>query len=401
MAEGERIYFPWTKVAPTLGVIFLSPAILTVGSTLGTLIPFWYAVIASVVAAVTISILIYFHGGVGARVHLPFAKVMESSLGVNGSRFLASPLILITQVGWYSVLVTLGGESLVNLTGYNRLLMITVFGVIIASVTYSGFTSLSNFTKITASVTAVFALWSLYTILHHQPSFVTPAYSAQSLLYDVGLAIGGATSISTVSPDFLRNAKSPRDVKITAFAVVLPLALFTLISGNLIGAYTSISDPVRAIALILPLLANLLLLVGSCASASSLYPPTLALSNIVKIPRKYATIPAAAAGLVLAYIGIVNQLPSFLDLIGILLPPLIGINLAEYYPLAKGRFSSKPGINVRGIISWAAGAAVGAIPIGIYPLQALLVSFVMYYLLDRRRSTKENPNAKTTEAVKA
>ena len=389
-AEGEKFYFSWTNVAPTLGVIFVSPAILTVGCTLGTLIPFWYAVITSFVAAITISLLIFFHGGVGARVHLPFTKVMESSLGVYGSRFLASPLIVVTQVGWYSVLVTLGGESLVNLTGYNRLLMITVFGVVIASVTFSGFTSLSNFTKVTASVTAIFAVWSLFAILQHQPSFATPSFSAQSLLYDAGLAIGGATSISTVSPDFLRNAKSPRDVKITAFAIILPLALFTLLSGNLIGAYTSISDPVRAIALILPLLASLLLLLGSCASASSLYPPTLALSNIAKIPRKYATIPAAAAGLVLAYIGIVNQLPSFLDLIGILLPPLIGINLAEYYVLSKGKFSAKPGVNLRGVVSWIIGACVGAIPIGIYPLQALLVSFVVYYLLGTRRGGKNS-----------
>jgi len=43
--------YPWTKVAPTLGVIFVSPAVLTVGSTLGTLVPFWYAVATSVIAA--------------------------------------------------------------------------------------------------------------------------------------------------------------------------------------------------------------------------------------------------------------------------------------------------------------------------------------------------------------
>lgn len=383
-------FYSWTKVAPTLGVIFVSPAILTVGAELGTLLPFWYAVLTSVVSAVVLSSLIYFHGGVGAKTHLPFTKVMESSLGVGGSRFLASPLITVTQVGWYSVLVTLGGESLTKLTGINALATITIFGIVIASVTYSGFSRLSDFTKVTATLTAAFAIWSLYTIIQVGPSFVTPpSYSIQGLLYASGLAIGGATSISTVSPDFLRNSRSGRDVRITAFAVILPLILFTLISGNLMGAYTNIADPVYAlVAINLPLLANLLLLLGSCASASSLYPPTLALANIVKIPRRYATLPAAAAGLVLAYLGIVDQIQYFLRIIGILLPPLIGLSISEYYLVSRGKYAEREGINWSGVISWVAGVAAGVVPYGISPIQALLSSLLVYYLLEswpRRR----------------
>lgn len=385
--------YPWTKVAPTLGVIFVSPAILTVGSTLGTLVPFWYAVATSVIAGVTFSLIIYFHGGVGACEHLPFTKLMDASLGVSGSRFLASPLIIITQVGWYSVNVTLGGEAAFKLTGLDRLLMITLFGAVIASITYAGFRRLSDFTKVTASITGLFAIWALYAILTKGSTFVSPQLSTETLLYASGLAIGGAMSISTVSPDFIKDTRSRRDLRITAFGVILPLILFTLISGNVMGAYTMIPDPVFAlIAINMPLLANLLLFLGSSAAASSLYPPTFALTNLVKIQRKYATIPAAAAGLALAYLGIVEQMTFFLRLIGILLPPLIGINLAEYYFLSKRSITAKSGTNAAGVVSWVIGAAVGYFLVaGIAPLNALFSSMLFYFALcSLKEKTRKN-----------
>jgi len=332
---------------------------------------------------VTFTPIIYFHGGVGAKEHLSFTRLMDASLGINGSRFLASSLITITQVGWYSVNVTLGGEALSQLTGLDRLLMITLFGVAVAAVTYSGFRRLSDFTKVMASLTAVFALWALYAILTQGPTFSAPSLSTERLLHASGLAIGGAMSISTVSPDFVKDTRSRRDLRITTFGVVLPLILFTLISGNLMGAYSLIPNPVFAlIAISMPLLANLLLFLGSAAAASSLYPPTLALANIVKIPRNYATIPAALVGLVLAYLGIVEQLTIFLRLIGILLPPFIGINLAEYCLLSKRKMAARDGTNLVGVLSWLVGSAVGYfLEVGIAPLNALFSSMPSYFVL--------------------
>jgi cytosine permease len=320
--------------------------------------------------------------------------MMEASLGVNGSRFIVSPLIAITQIGWYSVNITLGGEAFSNLTGLNRLLMIILFGIVIAGITYSGFSWLSNFTKVTAFLTAIFAIWALYAILTQAPTFVFPSLSTEGLLFAAGLAIGGATSISTVSPDFLKDTRSNRDLLITSFGIILPLMLFTFISGNLMGAFTAIPNPIFALVAIgMPLVANLLLFLGSSAAASSLYPPTFALANIFKIPRNYATIPAAAVGLLLAYIGIVEQLTFFLRIIGILLPPIIGISLAEYYFISKRQIVTKEGFNIIGLLSWFIGAIVGyLLAIGIAPLNALFSSMIAYFLLySLRQKRQRNP----------
>ncbi|MDD1766815.1 MAG: cytosine permease [Candidatus Methanomethyliaceae archaeon] len=392
--DKEAKLFSWTVVAPTLGVIFVSPAILAVGGALGTILPFWYAIATSIIAAVTISLLIYFHGGVGAKVHLPLTRLMEASLGVNGSRFIVSPLIAITQIGWYSVNITLGGEAFSNLTGLDRLLMITLFGIIVASVTYSGFSRLSDFTKLTAFLTAIFAIWALYAILTQGLTFISPSISTEGLLYAAGLAIGGAASISTVSPDFLKDASRHRDLWITSFGIILPLMLFTFISGNLMGAFTAIPNPIFALVAIgMPLIANLLLLLGSSAAASSLYPPTFALANIFKIPRNYATIPAAAVGLLLAYLGILEQLTFFLRIIGILLPPIIGINLAEYYLVSKRRIVTREGFNIIGFFSWLIGAATGyLLVVGIAPINALFSSMILYFLLySIKEKRRRNP----------
>jgi cytosine permease len=384
--EKQSPLFPWSKVAPTLGVIFVSPAILAVGCTLGTMLPLAFAVLTSVVSGVCISLFIYFHGGIGAAEHKPFTKIMEASLGERGSRFLASPLITVTQVGWFAVLIGLGGQAASALTGLNSFITITVFGVAIAGVTYSGFGRLSDFTKITAILTGIFAIWSLYSIMMEGPSFLPTPSSPDYILMAAGLAIGGATSISTVSPDFMMRSSSLRDVKITAFGVVLPLILFTMISGNIMGSFTTSPNPVLALIVIgLPVLANLLLLMGSCAAASSLYPPSLALANLLRVERRFATLPAAAAGLVLANIGIVEQLNYFLRAIGILLPPLMGMSLAEYYFISRHRLEGRAGTVWSGVLSWAIGACVGLIPLWIPPINALLSSLIAYWALNLKR----------------
>lgn len=384
--ERQSPLFPWSKVAPTLGVIFVSPAILAVGCTLGTMLPLAFAVLTSIASGVCISLFIYFHGGIGAAEHKPFTKIMEASLGERGSRFLASPLITITQVGWFAVLIGLGGQAASALTGIDSFITITVFGIAIACVTFLGFSRLSDFTKITAILTAIFAIWSLYSIMVEGPSFLPIPASPDYILMAAGLAIGGATSISTVSPDFLMRSRSHGDVKITAFGIVLPLILFTLISGNIMGSFTSAPNPVFALIVIgLPVLANLLLLLGSCAAASSLYPPSLALANLLRIERRYATLPAAAAGLVLANIGIVEQLSYFLRAIGILLPPLMGMSMAEYYLISRHRLEGRRDTVWTGILSWVFGACVGLIPLWIPPINALLSSLIVYWALNFRR----------------
>jgi len=385
--ETQPRLFPWSRVAPTLCIIFVSPAILAVGCTLGTMLPLPYALLTSVAAGICISLFIYFHGGIGALEHKPFTKIMEATLGEQGSRFLASPLITMTQVGWFAVLISLGGQAAAELTGINSLIAIIMFGALIATVTYSGFSHLSDFTKLTAILTAVFAIWALYSITMECPSFLPTPSSPEYVLMAAGLAIGGATSISTVSPDFMMQAKSLRDVKVTAFGIVLPLMLFTLFSGNIIGSFTSLPNPVLSLVAIgLPLLANLLLLLGSYAAASSLYPPSLALANLLRVERRYATVPAAVAGLVLASIGIVDQLSYFLRVIGILLPPLMGMSLAEYYFISKRRLEAKKGTTWTGVVSWGMGACVGLVPLGIPPLNAFFSSFFAYYLLKRGKA---------------
>lgn len=388
--ETQPKLYDWRGVAPALGVIFVSPAILAVGCTLGTMLPLAFAVLTSVATGICISLFIYFHGGIGAATHKPFTGIMEASLGEEGSRFLASPLITVTQVGWFAVLVGLGGEAASALTGLDRLITISVFGIVLAAVTYSGFGHLSDFTKVTAILTAIFAIWALYAIIAKGPYFLPTPTTPDSILMAAGLAIGGATSISTVSPDFIMQSRTPRDVKITAFGVVLPLILFTLISGNIMGSFTALPNPVLALVVMgLPVLANLLLLLGSCAGASSLYPPSLALEKLLRMRRKPATLPAAVAGLALAYLGIVEQLSFFLRAIDILLPPLIGISLAEYYLISKRKLEGRRGLVWVGALSWAVGAAVGLVPLAVPPMNALLSSLVAYWALSRWKGGDE------------
>ncbi|MGQ9759571.1 MAG: hypothetical protein ACUVQ5_03240 [Candidatus Methanomethylicaceae archaeon] len=70
---------------------------------------------------------------------------------------------------------------------------------------------------------------------------------------------------------------------------------------------------------------------------------------------------------------------------GLLLPPLIGINIIEYYFISKS-IRPKEGIYLKGIASWVLGFGLGSlIPYGITPINSLIISMVFYFVMHNRK----------------
>lgn len=103
-------------------------------------------------------------------------------------------------------------------------------------------------------------------------------------------------------------------------------------------------------------------------------------------------------GTVLAIFGIMNFFEPVMNLLGAMVPPAAGVMSAAYWLVNRGHVdTAAPVANYhwRGIVAWAAGALIAAVPVvmsffpnlphlSVNPLTGIVISLVLYLLLVRR-----------------
>ena len=112
--------------------------------------------------------------------------------------------------------------------------------------------------------------------------------------------------------------------------------------------------------------------------------------------RAIVTLIAGAIGTVLSIVGIMNYFTPFLSFISVLVPPMAGVVIADYWILGKGKKEDwKPfkGVNWLGLISWACGTAFGMVFKFLIPtINAVIVAMIVYFILIKLvKSEKVNP----------
>jgi cytosine permease len=98
-------------------------------------------------------------------------------------------------------------------------------------------------------------------------------------------------------------------------------------------------------------------------------------------------------------VGIINRFTGFLSIITSFIPPLAGVIIAAYWIVGKGRkenFKPGAGVNIAGIIAFAAGVATALIttkfPFFVAPINGIVVSIVFYVILIKVIPVKAGKN---------
>jgi cytosine permease len=112
-----------------------------------------------------------------------------------------------------------------------------------------------------------------------------------------------------------------------------------------------------------------------------------------RVDRALITIVVGAIGTFLSAVGILEQFVPFLTALGVVVPPIAGIMVVDYYLLRRHREplgeSASAGtlparqeqLNPVAIFAWAAASVVGfAVQWGIPTLNALICAAVLYYV---------------------
>ncbi|MFK4997066.1 cytosine permease [Bacillus sp. N9] len=140
----------------------------------------------------------------------------------------------------------------------------------------------------------------------------------------------------------------------------------------------------------------------------NLYSSSLGFTNIIdslfniKLNRGKVTLVIGVIGTLLSIIGILDYFIGFLVFLGVLVPPIAGIIVVEYFILKThrkeldetrkiGELPEVGKMHPITIIAWVAGFAAGyTITIGIPSINSLLMSAVVYYIgaLIIKNSTK-------------
>ena len=107
--------------------------------------------------------------------------------------------------------------------------------------------------------------------------------------------------------------------------------------------------------------------------------------NLAENKRAVATMVAGLIGTVCAVFGLADHFEDFLYILGDALLPTMGVILADYWIIGRGKpenYRMPDGFNWIGIISWLCGyAVIKLIPYGVPFAQGIIIAAALYVIL--------------------
>ncbi|HEY3685390.1 MAG TPA: cytosine permease [Streptosporangiaceae bacterium] len=381
------------------------------GATLGMGMSFWNAFIAITLGAVILELVAIMVGVIGVREGLSTSVLARwTGFGRYGSALIGL-VIAISLIGWFGIQNAVFAEGLQSLIGGPPLWVWTIIaGAFVTLIVVYGFASMQWIAWVTVPLFIALAGWSISVELskHAISSLVAsaPAGAHLSLAAGTTLVAGGFIVGAVITPDMTRYNRSVADVvKQTVLGVTLGeyaigligvLLAHALRTGNVVAIVTSTSGVIGTVILIAATLK---------INDWNLYSSSLGFVNLIdtlfrrKVNRAVMTIVLGVIGTVLAAVGILDLFEGFLNLLGIAVPPIAGIMVAEYFVVRRWRGDlrssgaalpeSSPAWVPATLVVWIAAFCIGQfVTWGIPALNSLIFAFVVYAIAGRLGLTR-------------
>jgi cytosine permease len=376
----------WTMLSVMLGFTFFS-ASMWGGGTLGEglslgrfalVVLFGNLVLGGYAALLTL---------IASRTGLSTHLISRYAFGRRGS-WLPSALLGGTQVGWFGVGVVMFALPVQVATGIDTLWLIIAGGVLMTATAYLGFKALTVLSFI--AVPAIFVLGNLSVGMAVNEAGGLGALAAiqpeNSLTLAVALStcIGSFISGATLTPDFVRFAKTPKiGVSTTLIAFFLGNSLmFTFGAvGALVYSEADISQVMLVQGLIIPAILVLGLNIWT-TNDNALYAASLGFSNITGWPKHWIVLANGIVGTVFA-LWLYNNFVGWLSFLSSALPPIGAILIADYFLVARGGYARLEQtvfetVNWIAVGAWGLGFAAANLLPGIPPVNAIVTAVVVY-----------------------
>ncbi|OEV04126.1 cytosine permease [Streptomyces oceani] len=379
----------------------------TLGATIGVGMTFGDAFLAFTLGAVILEVVIFAIGLAGMREGLATPLLTRwAGFGRNGSA-LVSFVLAVSLVGWFGVQNTIFGESVSALAGGPAWAWCLAAGIAITVLVMFGFRYMAHFAKIVTPLFFGMVAWSVTSTLmdHSLTELINSPPPGETIPLSVAATAvaGGFMTGAIVAPELTRyNRKGSHVLLQTGSSIVLSEYIVGMV-GVLLGHLVKSSE-VSHIVLSTSGAFGVLVVLMSTAKINdwNLYGSSLGVVNFFQVVfgkrlhRGAVTIGLGVAGTALSAVGMMAHFTDFLSLLGVTIPPIGGILVAEYWlvrrmrkPLDDTRESgtlpaSSPTWVPMSLVIWAVAFCVGQfVDAGIPALNSLLTAVVLYCVLGR------------------
>ncbi|MFD8352150.1 cytosine permease [Streptomyces coelicoflavus] len=377
----------------------------TLGATIGVGMTFGDAFLAFTLGAVILEVVIFAIGLAGMREGLATPLLTRwAGFGRNGSA-LVSLVISVSLVGWFGVQNTIFGDSVSALVGGPSWLWCTAAGVAITVLVIFGFRYMAVFAKIVTPLFFAMVAWSVtdalsdhsFSELIHSP----PPGETIPLAVAATAIAGGFMTGAIVSPEMTRYNRKGSHVFLQSASSMILSEYIVGLTGVLLGHMVG-SGQVSQIVLSTSGVFGVLVVLMSTAKINdwNLYGSSLGVVNFFqvvfgkRVHRGAVTIVLGIAGTLLSAIGMMTHFTDFLSVLGVAIPPVGGIIVAEYWVVRRMRApldatrdaetlpAGSPTWVPMSLVIWAVAFCVGKFYDGGIPaLNSLLTAFVLYCVL--------------------
>ena len=334
-------------------------------------------------------------GFAAAKTNLSTHILARYAFGKIGSK-LPSSMLALTQIGWFGVGVAMFAYPINKFLDVPNLPLIIGGGILMTYTVVLGFKALEWLSAIAVPAILVLGCMSVYTAISETIGGLDALMAlqpAETLTFSVGIAmaVGSFISGATLTPDFVRYAKSKR-VGVWATIIGFTFGNSLMFVFGAIGAIaTGMSDISEVLAMQGLLGAGIILLVLNIwtTNDNALYAAGLGLANITGLKRVHLVIVAGAFGTIFADL-LYNNFVSWLVFLSVFLPPIGGIIISDFFLRCKANYQTPDkhnfkDINWAAMIAWALAVLVsfGSPDTGVLsiaPLNGILTAIIVYFI---------------------
>lgn len=406
----------WITIALVwAGSVISAPALMT-GGIMGSGLSIGLCAVSIVIGYLIVCTYMSFVGVQGCDTGLPTAVMAAGALGEKGAKYVISTILAVACIGWFGIQAGVCGTSVASMLGVifgievSAGVLSAVFGILMLLTACFRFDGLRKLNKIAVPILLIVFLLALAAALRGEGIENLKNYRPTehiSMVEVIGLTVGHFAVAGAISGDYCRFAKSRGDVVKSSFVGVLPAGLGILLMGAVLFITTGSSDiSTILVASGLPLLGLVVLALASwTTNVANAYSGGLSLAILLGQDEQRSRLTTAIAGgfgTVLAMLGILGSLRTFLSLLTALVPPLVGPMIADYWVLQRGqveRFKVRSGFYMPGMVAFVCGAFTACVTGGVFgkfqfleflnrpffigPINGIIVAVVLYLILNR------------------
>ncbi len=404
---------PGYRVAIVCIAIAFTLTGLYTGSELGLALGLRAGIRATVLGSIILAVMSIPAAIVGARTRLSTYMIVRNVFGESGSK-LVNLVLATVLLGWYAVTAELFGRTcFITVNEYFPGLHMPAFAYTIAcsvaviGTTIFGFRAIERLSLFVAPLLVALTVYVAYRALQHNSWDAIAAIHGTELVPDLGrgvsAVVGGMIANVVLMPDMTRYSRTVFDcalISVTGNGVGAGVALvLAMLPALAFGE----QDPMKYMVTLKLLGIAFTTLVVSTWSINTvnLYSTGLVVSTALPHTRyQRIVIGSGVVGTVFAVVGVADRLIDFLVLLGLIVPPIAAVYLADFFLLRRRDYFTADHIaqggatNINGIVACVSGAALGvtlyftkASLTGVPTIESFVSAGCLYLIGERARQS--------------